>query len=111
MARRMPRFDLVLSRQSQLALGIVRAGEITRTAAGAVGRREWNVPRLEALCELAFLRVFSAWEACLEAVFFRSLCGYASRIGRETLVAGGYFPTVAAAETSVLGLNQAYALR
>jgi hypothetical protein len=60
------------------------------------------VNRLEALYELAYLRVYAAWEMYLEALFLRFLCGYASRAGQETLVAGGYFQTLAAAETAVL---------
>ena len=103
MPRQIPRFDQALSHQAQTAIGIVRAGEITRTAGGPIGRSEWGIVRLEALHELAFLRIFSAWEMCLEAVFFRSLCGYASRAGQETLIRGSYFPDLAAAEAAVLG--------
>jgi hypothetical protein len=102
MPRRMPRFDRVLSNQAQSAIGIVKAGEIAHISGGRSIRREWNVRRLEALHELAYLRAFAAWEACLEAVFYRSLCGYASTAGQETLVRGHYFPSVAAAESAVL---------
>lgn len=70
MPRRMPRFDRTLSNQAQSAIGIVKAGEIAHVSGGLAIRREWNLVRLEALYELAFLRVFAAWEACLEAVFY-----------------------------------------
>jgi hypothetical protein len=103
MPRRMPRFDRKLSNQAKLASGIVRAGEIAHITGEADIRREWNVIRLEALYELAYLRVFAAWEACLEAVFYRSLCGFASAAGQETLIQGGYYPNLAAAESAVLG--------
>src|SRR5437867_174062 len=111
MPRHMPRFDLGLLAQAQLAIGIARAGEIVRATAGLVGRTQWTISRLEALYELAYLRVFAAWETCLESLLCRSLCGYASSAGQETLVpgvlpagvAGPYFPTLAAAEKFVLG--------
>jgi hypothetical protein len=109
MPRRMPRFDHVLSGQAQSAISIVRAGEIAHTSGGPSIRKEWSVAKLEALYELAYLRVFAAWEMCLEAVFYRSLCGYASSAGQETLVAGSYYRTLAAAEAAVLG-GKAYRL-
>ena len=105
----MPRFDRVLSDQAQSALGIVRAGEIARVSGSPTVRKEWGLIRLEALYELAYLRVFAAWEMCVEAVFFRSLCGYASAAGPEKLVRGSYYPNLAAAEAAVLG-GQSYKL-
>src|SRR5579883_618417 len=103
MPRRMPRFDHTLSHHAQIAIGLVRAGEVMRASGGDVGRSQWTVSRLEALHELAYLRVFSAWEICLEAVFYRSLCGYASQAGQEILHVGAYHRNLAAAETAVLG--------
>ncbi len=103
MSRRIPRFDLVLSSQANAAISIVRAGEIAHASGGPAIRKEWSVSRLEALHELAYLRVFAAWETFLEAVFYRSLCGYASTAGQETLVAGAYYSSLTAAETAVLG--------
>jgi hypothetical protein len=106
----MPRFDLTLSAQAQLAVAIARAGETVRAAGEPVGRREWTITRLEALYELAFLRVFGAWEKCLECLLYRSLCGYASSAGQETLHPGmghgpanAYYPSWAHAEARVLG--------
>jgi hypothetical protein len=99
----MPRFDNALSSQAQSAIAIAKAGEMAHVSSEAAVRKEWNTIRLEALYELAYLRVFAAWETCLEAVFYRSLCGYASAAGQETLVSGGpYYPTLAAAESAVL---------
>lgn len=68
-------------------------------------RREWSILRLEALYELAYLRSFAAWEMYQEAVFLRSVCGYASAAGQETPVSGTYFPSLAAAEAAVLAGN------
>lgn len=103
MPRQIPRFDTRLLRQSQLAIGIVKAGEIVRSLGTPTLRHEWKMPRLEALYELAFLRVFVAWEMCLEDVFYRTLCGYASSAGQDTLVAGTYYPSLAAAKIAVQG--------
>ena len=109
MPRRMPRLDRELSRRAQAALSIVRAGELARAYGPERVRTEWSVSRLESLYELAYLRAFSAWEICLEAIFYRSLCGFASGAGQETLVVGGYYPSVAAAEAAVMG-NRDYLL-
>lgn len=65
---------------------------------------------LEALYELAYLRSFAAWEMCLEAVFYRSLCGYASAAGQETLVRGPYYSTLSSAEAAILRPGHTYAL-
>ena len=86
-----------------MALAIVKAGEIARVHGTRRIRKEWSTGRLEALYELAYVRVFAAWELCLEALFYRSLCGYASGAGQETLVMGNYYPHLAAAEAAVLG--------
>lgn len=110
MPRRIPRFDKRLLRQAQLAIGIVRAGEIARRTGGPVLRREWTLSKLEALYELAFLRLFVAWEVCLEDVFYRTLCGYASSTGQETLVVGTYYPSLAVAQAAVLPETRRYLL-
>lgn len=107
MPRQIPRFDQRLAIQAQLAIGLVRAGERARALGGAIAKQEWTISRLEWLHELAYLRVFAAWEMTLEAVFCRSLCGYVSNVGQETLVAGlvpggGHYSTLAAAEAAML---------
>lgn len=103
MARRMPAFHNALAAASQEALGIVAAGELSRTS----HPKEWHVRRLEALYELAFLRIFGAWEMYLEAVFLRSLCGYESSAGQETLQGTlSHFPNLLAAEAAMLGGQQ-----
>jgi hypothetical protein len=103
----MPPFDVRLSDATTVASDIVTAGEV------ALASRipEWTVKRLEFLYELAYLRTFAAWESFLEAIFYRSLCGYASRAGgQETLVAGTYHRTVSDAERAVLGPRRQYVL-
>jgi hypothetical protein len=101
MPRRMPRYDQYLALQTQLAIGIVKAGEVVHDTGNPQWRNEWRIARLEFLYELAYLRMFAAWEACLESVFYRSLCGYASHAGQETLVTGIHYPTIASAEAAV----------
>ena len=46
----------------------------------------------------------------LEAIFYRSLCGYASTAGQETLLTGAYYSTLAQAEAAVLGSRRTYVL-
>src|SRR5580658_4258475 len=109
MATPMPRFDSALFSTATTAVSIVGAGELSRLSGGPTIRKEWRTARLEALYELAYLRVFAAWESYLEAIFYRSLCGYASAAGQEQLIRGAYFPSLAAAEADVLGAHT-YAL-
>jgi hypothetical protein len=99
----MPRFDLQLSVVAQTAIAIAKAGELAHAAADSAVRKEWTVTKLESLYELAYLRVFAAWESCLEGIFYRSLCGYASTVGQEALVTGTYYSSLHAAETAIAG--------
>lgn len=101
----MPRFDLQMLNVARTAMAIAMAGELSHFSADTAVRKEWTMTKLEALYELAYLRVFSAWEMCLEAIFHRTLCGYASAAGQETLLTGPYYPTIAAAEAAVLTIT------
>ena len=103
MTRPLPFYHRELQAASQEALGIVAAGEISRSTVA----REWKIHRLEALYELAFLRIFGAWEQYLEAIFLRSLCGYASRSSQEVLQNNlSYFRNLQSAEAAMLGAKQ-----
>ena len=64
------------------ALGIARAGDIIRDLSkpGSRARRELSVARLDALYEMAYLRIFVGWEYFVEASFLRMMCGYQSPI-------------------------------
>jgi hypothetical protein len=101
----MKRFDKELAAKSELALDIVKAGELSRIDGGRKISKQWTRTKLEALYELAYLRAFAEWEASLEAVFVRSVCGHASRRGRERLVTGKYSRSLADAEKWILGGN------
>jgi hypothetical protein len=80
MPRQMPplagRFSSAVGR----AVGIAEAGEIVRAGATrrSVAFREFRQTRLEALHEMAYLRIFVEWELFLEATFLRTQCGYLS---------------------------------
>ncbi len=105
MPRRMPRFDRALLNDAQTAVAIAGAGEVAHLSGGPSVRKQWRITRLEALYELAYLRVFAAWETYLEAIFIRSLCGYTSAAGQEQLLGGSHFRTLAAAQAAVLGTH------
>ncbi len=64
------------------ALGIARAGDIIRDLSkpGSRTYRELSVARLDALYEMAYLRIFVGWEYFVEASFLRMMCGYHSPI-------------------------------
>lgn len=118
MPRPMPRFDLKLATHAQVALSIVSAGETMRSHGGALGLEHWSISKLESLYELAFLRVFAAWEMCQEAVFFRALCGFSTSAGQETLapIMPGlpphlsYYPTLQSAETGIIPTHRRFLL-
>ena len=82
MPRQMPPLAKDLASAVTAAIDLAEAGEIVRAGApkGTVAYRELQPPRLEALYEMAYLRVFVAWESFLEASFLRTLRGYESPI-------------------------------
>ena len=63
---------------------------------------------LELAYELAYLRIFVAWETFLEQVFLRLMCGYVRRGSvQEPLIAGtDYCRTILIAERRLLGSRQ-----
>ena len=108
----MPNFGADFRLRLSDALKLAEIGEVARLEAARGSRTRANLypTRLEALYEMAYLRVFVSWEAFLEQIFLRYLCGYTSTIGIATPIAGtGYLPTLSRAEQAVLGGN-AYVL-
>jgi hypothetical protein len=108
----MPNFGADFRLRVADALKLAEIGEIARLEAAPSSKTRSNLypVRLEALYEMAYLRVFVSWEAFLEQIFLRYLCGYSSAIGTATPLAGsGYLPTLARAEQAVLSGN-AYVL-
>ena len=108
MPRTMPPLAVRFSREVDRALSLARAGELVRATSpsGSVAVREFSQSRLEALYEMAYLRVFMLWETFLEQSFLRYICGFAASTGPQSLT-GGAIRTLADAENAVLA-GQAY---
>lgn len=105
MPRQMPALQAAFHRQVAQAMKLAEIGEVARVEAGAGSetRKQLHYRRVELLYELAFLRIFLAWEAFLEQAFLRYLCGYVSRHGSAIPQAGVSFSrTLAHAEVTVL---------
>ena len=75
MPRSMPPLATDFSTMVDRAVELARAGELA-SALEKTPKKNMNVSRLEALYEMAFLRIFLAWESFLEDSFLRFLCGY-----------------------------------
>ena len=109
MPREMPALSSQFADAAATALALAEAGELVRQGAprGSVAFRELKPSRLEALHEMAFLRVFVEWENFLEASFLRTLCGYVSPLYTPAFTPGSARqPTLAAAELALLAGNQ-----
>jgi hypothetical protein len=109
MPRQMPALGGTFGRAVDAAVAIAEAGELVRAsaAAGSVARRELRQSRLEALHEMAYLRIFIAWEAFLEATFLRMMCGYDSNTYTPAFAAGqGRQATLAHARLAMLDGRQ-----
>jgi hypothetical protein len=72
------------------AIAIAEAGEIARALSPPRSRvfRELSVNRLEALHEMAYLRMFVEWEIFIEASFIRMMCGYQSSLFTPIFASG-----------------------
>jgi hypothetical protein len=93
----------LLHRDMNVASEIAAAGEKARTS-GAIGGKIFSERRLEALYEMAFLRVFIAWEAFLEDTLARCLCGRLHLVAGARLIYTRY-STIDDAESALLGGN------
>jgi hypothetical protein len=105
MPRNLPRYDMSFSRSIIFAISFTEHIEQLRlrSDAGATLR----TTDVEFSYELAFLRIFLAWEALLENVLVRLMCGYQHSGGQEMLrIAGPYYKTVADAEIAILAGRQ-----
>ena len=104
MARRISQFDAAFASEVIRATGIALSGERIRAASapGSSIRAELSLPKLEALYETAYLRIYLRWEDFLEQTFLRYLCGYSNSVGACTLL-GPAFSSLAMAEAAVLG--------
>jgi hypothetical protein len=109
MPRRMPDFGGVLNLKIFNSVQLPTALEALHVLAKP-GSKEYKLlhpRRIEAAYEMAFLRVFIAWEDVLEQSFIRYLAGYANSIGQLTPAAGiGFSRDIVAAESQLFGNNQ-----
>jgi hypothetical protein len=78
MARAMPPMAASFRSLVGSAIALAEAGETIRSssAVNSLAHHELTVQRLEALHEMAYLRIFVGWEEFLEATFLRLMCGY-----------------------------------
>jgi hypothetical protein len=112
MARVMPPLHQELQTRIATAVSLAEIGEVAKAEArrGSETWRNLKPPRLEALYEMAYLRVFLAWESYLADAFWRYLCGYTSQFGQATRIGNAAFlASVEKAERAVLG-TQDYVL-
>jgi|GEM_PF-2488070 len=95
-------FAAEIRKAEQLTCGL----EAARIVLNSRSRSQSHIAlaSLELTYELAFLRVFLAWEVFLEQTFVRLLCGYVTPSGnQEPLLPGiSYYRTMAAAEVALL---------
>lgn len=100
----MPQLDQAFVTEVNSALGLVRAGELVRAnvAPRSALWNEWHASRLEALYELAFLRVFVAWEAFLEESLCRYMCGYESAHFGQAVPVAAFHPKLSSAVSAIL---------
>jgi hypothetical protein len=68
----------VLEAQIDEAAKLVHAAEVIRNAVpvASYARKGFSFRQIEAMYELAYLRIFSAWEVFLEESFLRLMCGF-----------------------------------
>ncbi len=80
MARSLIPLVRVLQAQIDEAVKLVRAAESIRNAVPAAShaRKGFSFRQIEAMYELAYLRIFAAWEVFLEESFLRLMCGFES---------------------------------
>lgn len=101
----MPSLRAEFCHQVTEAMKLAEIGEVARVEAiaGSQTRRDLHHSRVALLYELAFLRMFLAWESFLEQTFLRYLCGYTSPHSAVVLLPGAAFmPTLAQAEVTIL---------
>ncbi len=110
MPRQMPNMARVLAKSVGDAVDFARGIESAKVQiGGSEARRYLPLSRLELAYELAYLRMFTAWENFIEQSLLRYMCGYEARHGQEQPVSGHYCATLYAAKVALYG-NQRYLL-
>jgi hypothetical protein len=109
----MPRYDLTFQQEVDGLLALVDASEALRDdpTHGRSNRTRLTLARLQAIYELAYLKMFTRWEVFLECALLRYLCGYQSRHGRPAIHSQPtYFPTIATATAALMRPGHTYLL-
>lgn len=105
-SRRIARLATVRRKRKAIIVVAISADQLSGMSNHSNVGYLMHASKLELLYELAFLRVFIAWENFLEQTFLRFLCGYQHSGGQESLIGAQYCPTLNAAENVVLGGRQ-----
>lgn len=104
MARRLPRYDVHFTEQVQASIALVGRIELAMLQARTSNADGLRIADVELAYELAYLRIFLAWERFLETALTRLICGYHHSNGPEPLKANlSYFGRIADAEAAILG--------
>ena len=105
MPRSMPKFAKAFAVSADNAVEFARGIESARAGLDvAKACQHLPPPRLELAYELAYLRMFTAWEDFLEESLLRYMCGFSARTGQENPVSGGqYYRTLADAKAALYG--------
>lgn len=104
MPRPMPPLSARFQQRVVEALSLSRAGDFAALSPiGSKVKKEWHIPRVELLYELAFLRMFNEWEVFLEQALLRYLCGYTSVAANVQPLSGVFFSNIALANRAMLG--------
>jgi len=104
MPRRLPQYDREFFRRTGFALSCISHIEQGRLLGLQNNKNLITLADVEYTYELAFLRIFLAWESLLEDALTRLICGYSRSGGQEPLISGtNYYKTIANAEAAILG--------
>lgn len=103
MPRRLPLYNNVLAQHIGASLALVLRLENARVISSRQYGQSVRISDVELAYELAFLRVFLAWEVVLEEALVRLICGYHHSGGQEPLKpTKQYFRTTSDAERALL---------
>lgn len=109
MPRRLPDFAHSFEKERDRSLDVARAGELVRfqSLPGSNIRRLLDSDRLALLYEMAYLRIFIAWEDFLEQTFLRYMCGHASAQGQMAVTQGRpHWRSISAARAHLFGARR-----
>lgn len=100
----MPALAAAFAEDVKRALDFACSMEEARDALDPSQKRALLGPhKLELGYELAYLRIFIAWEDFLEQSFLRYLCGYSALHGQEQPISGSYCSDLANAKSMLYG--------